>query len=397
MRIISIFLRLFITSTFFMATNIIAAETQKYSQGQLDQMLAPIALYPDALLSQVLMASTYPAQVANAAKWSKENTEVEGDAAVKAVQDKGWDASVASLAAFPEVLGMMEEKPEWTRSLGDAFLAEPDAVMDTAQELRKKAKDAGNLKDTKEQKVVVEDANATQVIQVLSTSTQTVYVPVYNPIYVYGPWWYPAYRPFYYYPPYPRYGFAVGMTTGIGFGVGIAVTNSLWGRPNWHSHDININVNKYNSINVNNKIDANKANWKDNDRSKRTSTSPLKDTDKRQEFRGKELQRQKAADALKGKGIDPSKEREALRGTGGEKVRDQVQHVNRDKLSRPPAIGSHTSGSRGQSNALSGIGSGRSSGLESQRGSFSQHSFSGGGRNHGGGGRSFSGGGRMRR
>lgn len=119
-------------------------------------MLAPIALYPDALLSQILMASTYPADVDEAIKWSKDNPKQEGDAAVKAVQDKSWDPSVMSLVAFPQVLSMMGEQQDWVRNLGDVFLASSEAVMDSVQKLRNKAKQEGNLETTEQQKIVVE-------------------------------------------------------------------------------------------------------------------------------------------------------------------------------------------------------------------------------------------------
>jgi len=111
-----------------------------FSQEQLDQALAPVALYPDSLLAQLLMASTYPEQVAEAAKWSKENPKMKGDEAVKAVSDKPWDSSVASLVAFPQVLEMMSNKPDWVKTLGDMFLNDPDAVVSTIQKLRYKAK-----------------------------------------------------------------------------------------------------------------------------------------------------------------------------------------------------------------------------------------------------------------
>ena len=133
------------------------AEEATFSEAELDQMMAPIALYPDALMAQILMASTYPADVAEAVKWSKDNPDKDGDAAVDAVQDKSWDPSVMSLVAFPQVLVMMGEQPDWVQNVGDAFLADSEAVMDTVQKLRSKAKDEGNLETTEQQKVIVED------------------------------------------------------------------------------------------------------------------------------------------------------------------------------------------------------------------------------------------------
>ena len=130
------------------------------SKEQLEQLLAPIALYPDSLLSQVLMASTYPADVADAAKWAKAHPDNKGDAGVKAVQDQPWDPSVQSLAAFPQILDMMGAQPDWVQKLGDAFLASSKDVLDSVQRLRQKAQQAGNLKSTEQQKVVVEQARA---------------------------------------------------------------------------------------------------------------------------------------------------------------------------------------------------------------------------------------------
>ena len=116
-----------------------------YSQAELDQMLAPIALYPDPLLAQVLMAATYPLEIAEAARWSRANFALQGDDAVRAAQDESWDPSVKSLLAFPHLLQRMSDSPDWMRALGDAFLAQEPQVMDTVQQLRRRAQVAGNL------------------------------------------------------------------------------------------------------------------------------------------------------------------------------------------------------------------------------------------------------------
>jgi hypothetical protein len=228
-----------------------AQSAAKVSNQQLDSLTAPIALYPDPLLAQVLMATTFPQEVAAAAAWSKTNTQMTGDEAVKAVASKPWDPSVQSLVAFPQVLATMASKPEWVKQIGNAFLAQPNDVMDSVQRLRKQAHEAGNLKSGEQQKVVV----AQSTIQIQPVNPQVVYVPTYNPAYVYGPWLYPAYPPVYL-PPPPGYAVAAGFATGIAFGAGIAVTNALWGGFDWNNHDVNVNVNRYNSINVNNRISA---------------------------------------------------------------------------------------------------------------------------------------------
>lgn len=237
----------------------------KLDNAHLDQLLAPVALYPDALLSQVLMASTYPADVAAAAEWSKANASLSGDAATKAVANEQWDPSVQSLVAFPSVMDMMGRQPQWVGSVGDAFLAQPDDVMDSVQRLRVQAQKAGTLKTTEQQKVVTQQSGGTTIVQIEPANPQVVYVPTYNPTVVYGAWPYPAYPPAYY-PPPPGSVFASAVVAGVGFGLGVAAVNSLWGGFNWNSHDVNINVNRYNNINVNQRLDVNRSNvnWQHN-------------------------------------------------------------------------------------------------------------------------------------
>ncbi|MFM0030610.1 DUF3300 domain-containing protein [Paraburkholderia madseniana] len=244
-----------------MPSSVYAQSAAKMSNQQLDSLTAPIALYPDALLAQVLMAATFPQDVQAAAAWSKANSKLQGDDAVKAVASEPWDPSVQSLVAFPQVLATMASKPDWVSQLGNAFLAQPNDVMDSVQHLRKQAQAAGNLKTSSQQKVVVEQST----IQIVPANPQVVYVPTYNPTVVYGTWPYPAYPPVYV-PPPPGYAIATGFATGLAFGAGVAVANSLWGGFNWNTHDVNINVNHYNNINVNNQINVNSSttNWNRN-------------------------------------------------------------------------------------------------------------------------------------
>jgi uncharacterized membrane protein YgcG len=221
------------------------AEQPGYKQEELDQILAPIALYPDSLLAQILMASTYPLEVVQADRWAKQNTSLKGDALTAALEKQPWDPSVKSLVNFPQVLSMMSEKLDWTQKLGDAFLAQQKDVMDTVQTLRKKAVEAGNLKTTQEQQVIVEK----ETIIIQSASPQVVYVPTYNPTVVYGAWPYPAYPPAYYYPP----GYAAG-TALFSFGVGMAVGAAwgyAWGNCNWHGGDVDVDINRNTNINNN--------------------------------------------------------------------------------------------------------------------------------------------------
>ena len=176
-----------------------------YTAAQIDQWVAPVALYPDALLSQILMASTYPSNVIQAAQWSKDNPKMQGDAAIQAVAGQPWDPSVKSLVAFPQLMSLMGENPPWVQNLGDAFLAQPKDVMDSVQRLRLLAQQTGALQSTPQQTVTTvtkpapakttttsESTNTTTtsptVIKIESTDPQVVYVPTYNPNTVYGTW-----------------------------------------------------------------------------------------------------------------------------------------------------------------------------------------------------------------
>jgi len=216
-----------------------------FKHEELEQLLAPIALYPDALVSQVLMASTYPLEIVQAERFAAQNKGLKGDALAQALEKQTWDPSVKSLVNFPQVLALLSDKLEWTQKLGDAFLAQQRDVFDAIQRLRAKAQAAGHLKSTKEQTVVVEE----KVIRIEPASTQVVYVPAYNPTVVYGTWAYPAYPPYYYYPPgyavAPLYGFGAGIVLGAAWGY-------AWGSTNWHRGEVNIDVDK--NINFNKSI-----------------------------------------------------------------------------------------------------------------------------------------------
>ena len=224
-----------------------APGAKTFSQQELEQLVAPIALYPDALLAQTLMASTYPLEIVTAERWVKANPGLKDKALEDALQKQTWDASVKSLVVFPQVLTMMSEKLDWTQKLGDAFLAQQKDVLATAQALRTKAVAQGSLKDTKEQKVVTATENNTTVIKIEPTNPEVVYVPTYNPTVAYGAWPYPAYPPYYYYPP----GYVAGGAL-LGFTAGVIVGGALWGNCNWGGGDVNINVNRYNNFNRSN-------------------------------------------------------------------------------------------------------------------------------------------------
>jgi len=211
-----------------------------FKQEELDQLLAPIALYPDDLLTQILMASTYPLEVVQAERWAKQNKSLKGDALKAALGKQTWDNSVKALVPFPDVLTMMSEKLEWTQKLGDAFLAQQKDVMDTVQRLRKKAADAGNLKSSKEQEVKKEG----NIIIVEPANPQVIYVPAYNPTVVYGTWAYPAY------PPYPAYAYPPGAAL-FTFTMGVAI-GAAWHGNGYHAdyHGGTVNINRNVTVNA---------------------------------------------------------------------------------------------------------------------------------------------------
>ena len=217
--------------------------TATFGQEQLNQMLAPIALYPDSLLANILVAATFPLEVVSADRWVKQNKELKGDQLNAALDKMGWDLSVKALVPFPEVLAMMSEQLEWTQTLGNAFLAQQSDVMDTVQNLRAKAQAEGNLKTSNEQKVEVRG----EAIVIEPASPTEIYVPTYNPAEVYGAWPYPEYPPSSYYP----YGGAVAAGV-LGFAAAVAVGaawNNGWGNWNWGGGSMNANINRNTNIN----------------------------------------------------------------------------------------------------------------------------------------------------
>ncbi len=167
-------------------------QSQEFSNEELAQILAPIALYPDALLSQVIIAASYPYEVAEADRWLSRNPNLTDEQLDEALQAKDWDVSILSLCYYPKVINMMAENLTWTAKLGDAFVYQQQDVMDTVQDLRARAAARGNLQTTNEQRVIVEE----RIIRIEPAYYSYMYVPVYDPLVVYGPWWYPAFLPF---------------------------------------------------------------------------------------------------------------------------------------------------------------------------------------------------------
>jgi hypothetical protein len=204
---------------------------------QLDSLVAPIALYPDPLLSQTLVASTYPLEVVQLQQWMGQHKDLKDQALVDAVKKQDWDPSIQSLAALPDVVKLLSENIKWTTDLGNAFLAQQADVMDAVQRMRKKAQDKGSLKTTEQQKVETQVVEQKQVIVIEQANPQVIYVPTYNPTVVYPP-------PVYAYPPvvYPPY-YGVGMAFTAGIIMGAAFSGGWGYNCGWGSSNVNINVN----------------------------------------------------------------------------------------------------------------------------------------------------------
>ena len=197
-----------------------APQITTYTPEQLDQMLAPIALYPDSLVAQILMAATYPQEVVEAARWLQDpaNVALHGNQLAEALQDIPWDPSVKALVVFPDIVRMMDSNLQWAEQLGDAFIGQQVEIMDEVQHLRQRAVTAGTLHSTSSQTVTTQDG----IITIESTNPDVIYVPIYDPIDVYGTWPYPDYPPDYFTPDYV-YGESL-----IDFGTGIFIVRDLF-------------------------------------------------------------------------------------------------------------------------------------------------------------------------
>src|SRR5262245_9351750 len=227
-----------------------------HDAAQIEALVAPIALYPDGLLAQVLMASTYPLEVVEAARWSRQNAGVTGQALEDALQKQSWDPSVKALTALPQTLQLMSDKLDWTQLLGDTFLARQKDVLDAVQRLRARADAARNLKSTNQQKVTKTEAPrpatrrgqcappAPAVIYTIEPANPNVYsVPIYNPGIVYGTWPYLMYAPFHWYPP----GYVANNV--FSFAAGVAVGSAIWGNIDWRRRRVDIDVDRFNRFN----------------------------------------------------------------------------------------------------------------------------------------------------
>ncbi|MBL8201594.1 MAG: DUF3300 domain-containing protein [Chromatiales bacterium] len=222
---------------------------EKLPPDQLDSLVAPIALYPDPLLAQTLVAATYPLEMIQLQQWLKKNPGLKDKALTEAVAKQPWDPSVQSMAALPDVVKRLADDVQWTTDLGNAFLAQQADVMDAVQRMRKKAVDKGTLTPNENQKVETQVVGEKTVIVVESANPEVVYVPSYSPTVVYGPPVYPYYPyPPIYYPPYPPGAAFVSFSFGV-------MVGAAWGGyccgMGWGGSDIDINVdNDFNRINA---------------------------------------------------------------------------------------------------------------------------------------------------
>jgi hypothetical protein len=341
------------------------------------------------------MASTYPLEVVQAERWTKENKTLKGDQLKSAVDKQGWDDSVKALAATPSVLEMMSTKLDWTQKLGDAVLAQQADVMDAVQRMRAKAQANDKLKSTKEQNVTVKQAEAKQVIVIEPTDPNTLFVPYYDPAVAYGAWPYPAYPP-YYFPP-PAYIPGAILATGLAFGAGYALGRwasggNYWGGGvNWGGNNISVNR----PVNINNIGN----NWQH--KPEHRQGVKYSNRDVQQRFGNNNIR-------------SGSQERLDFRGRGGEQVLKpggerpgagdrgsgtRPSAGDRGPTSRPsagdrgpsqrPSAATRPSGGGQRDNALGNIQSGRTANLQSERGRASASASRGGG----GGARAGAGGG----
>jgi hypothetical protein len=204
---------------------------------QLDQLTAPIALYADPLVGMILMAATYPLEIVEAQRWLEDpaNATIKGNDLAAALRQESWDPSIKSLVAFPRILEAMNDDMEWTEHIGDAFLAQQDAVMDSIQRLRRRAATEGVLRPTPQQTVSTEN----QEIAIEPADPMTVYVPYYDPTVVFGSWPWAEYPPVYFLPPEDV---VIGAGVVIGFGIGVPIVGGLWGwnRCDWGHHRLDI-------------------------------------------------------------------------------------------------------------------------------------------------------------
>jgi len=389
------------------------------SPDQLDSLVAPIALYPDPLLGQVLVASTYPLELVQLQQWMVKNDKLKDKALADAVAKQPWDPSIQNMAALPDVVKRLSDEIQWTTDLGNAFLSQQSDTMDAVQRMRKKAQDMGTLKSSEHMKVETQVVENKSVIIVEQAQPEVIYVPSYDPVVVYGAAAYP-YPPLYY-PPY--YGAGAAVAAGvIGFGVGLAI-GAAWGGGGWGygcgwgGNDININrnnnFNRNTNINGGNRNQINGGNtWSHN--SAHRGGAPYGNQRTAQKYGGTARgasagDRQAGARQQLGRqGGNVSNSREGLGGgnAGGGNIGNRSPGGGNPGIGTPGGgdrVGNRSVSPRSSGGSSFGGGSGGMSGAaarsNSSRGSSSMGRSSGGGGGRtggGGGGRTGGGGGRRR-
>jgi hypothetical protein len=217
------------------------------ASNQLDDLVAPIALYPDPLLSQILVASTYPLELVQAFQWLGRNPGLAGAALTQAAEQQNWDPSVQALVVFPDLVKRLNQDITWTTNLGNAFLSQQADVMDSVQRMRLKAQQAGKLSSTSQETVTTANDSGQPVIQIEPSNPQVIYLPNYDPEYIWGPSLYYPYASWFYPPGY--YGFGIGINMGFYFGGGWGGWGGWGWQPGWGGHNIMVNnsfVHRYN-------------------------------------------------------------------------------------------------------------------------------------------------------
>jgi hypothetical protein len=212
---------------------------QALAPDQLDDLVAPIALYPDPLVSQILVASTYPLELVQASQWLQRNPGLTGAALTQAAQQQNWDPSIQALVVFPDLVKRLNQDITWTTNLGNAFLSQQGDVMDAVQRMRLKAQQAGKLSSTRQQRVITTNDSGQPVIEIEPADPQMLYLPWYNPAYIWGaPLYYP-YASWYY--PGSYFGFGIGIPMGLYFGGGWGGWGGWGWQPGWGGHNIMVN------------------------------------------------------------------------------------------------------------------------------------------------------------
>jgi len=244
------------------ATNASTQPAGKIAADQLDSLVAPVALYPDPMLAQVLAASTYPLEIMQLQQWLQRNPSLKDKALADAVMKQPWDPSVQALAGLPDVVKRLADDIQWTADLGNAFLAQQSDVMEAVQRMRRKAQDKGTLKSTEQVKVETQVIERKEVVIIQQANPQVIYVPTYNPVVVWGPPVYPYYPyPPIYYPPPGYYAAGAAVAWGAGFAMGAFWGGGGWGwHAGWGGNDIDIDIDNNFNRNVNRNTNINRGN-----------------------------------------------------------------------------------------------------------------------------------------